>query len=258
MQRVSIGPRSSAKDQYYAWMFCVSKETDLFYSNDPDDARVTVNDIGIAQIEGVDWDVLKQLYPFSRYVDMTESNLDLTQDCDDIAVYYGMVALKLFTFDGYSRMAIEWNDAYPSVLAMEGQQYMEEGIENYAQYIVSKQVVFLKLENGHSLCTQLVNVSRKPRHPVKPFLHGCSYELSKKFMKIGIYAVIFKFNSIPNPFDCILHMKSGIDSAPITLCRETKLFLPGSIERDSGLGMLTRYDQFVLDEAVLDFNLELE
>lgn len=257
-QRISIGPKASAKDQYYAWLYCVSKEHELFYSKDPDDTRVTVNGIGIAQLEGVDWEALKAIYPFSRFVDMTERNLDLAQDYEGIAVYYGMLALKLLNFDGYSRMALEWNDEYPSALAIEGQEYMEEGIANCHQYVVSKSIVFLKLENGQSLCTQLVNVSRKPRAPVKPFLHGCSYELSKKFMKIGIYAVIFKFNNIPDPFDCILHCKSSVNSAPISLCREAKLFLPGSIEPDAGLAMLSRYDKFTFDEPDLEFNLDLE
>jgi hypothetical protein len=256
MSAISIGKESSAKHQFLAFLYYMSnKDAQLFFPEN--ESRVTINENDVDRCTDIDWDTLKSVYPFSRYVDMTERNLDLQVTPEDISpyVYHGMRSLGLFCFVGYLKIALEWNDEYELVMAQTGDAYIRECLVNYGDHVVSKRLVFLKFENGQTLCAQLVNVSLKPREPVKPFLTGCGWLMSQKFMRVGIYAVIFKFNTIPNPFDCVVYTKANLNSLPVSTHTHPNLL--GSADTGENC-MITRFSTLVEEVQELSFDLELE
>lgn len=253
MTTISVGANASAQHQFLAFLYFMSKGGDLTFPEGS--IRVTIDDVDIARMTDIDWAHLKAIYPFSRYIDMTERNLDLQVTPDDISpyVFHGMRSLGLFSFAGYLKLGLEWNVDYELAMAQAGEEHIREIVANYGDYIVNKRVAFLKFENGQTLCTQLVNVSLKPRAPVKPFPTGCAYQMSRKYMNVGIQAVIFKFNTIPNPFDCVVYTK--IDSLPVST--HSKPNLIGSTDTGEHC-MITRWDTLVEEVQELAFDLELE
>jgi hypothetical protein len=256
MSIISIGKDSSSKHQFLAFLYYMSnKDAQLFFPEN--EFRVTINEKDIDRLTEIDWEPLKAIYPFSRYVDMTDRNLDLQLTPEDISpyVYHGMRSLGLFCFAGYLKIGLEWNADYELAMAQIGDEYIRECAITYGDYIVSKRLAFLKFENGQTLCAQLVNVSLKAKPPVKSFLTGCGWLMSQKFMKVGIYAVIFKFNTIPAPFDCVVYTKANLNSLPVSTHSQPNLI--GSAETGEHC-MITRFDTLVEEVQELTFDLELE
>lgn len=249
---ISIGRKSSPYHQFLAFVFYMANESDVYHAEE--DTRVTINGKDVELIE-VDWKPMKALYPFARYIEMNQRNLDLMMLPDNIDpyVYHGLLSQNLLNFKGYLELGLRWNEDFEMGLATFGAEAIRKTLIRFGDYIVSKRLAFMKFTDGHVLCTYLVEVSLKPEAPVMPFPTGCSYLMSQKLMNAGIYAVIFHFNTIPNPFDTVIHLRRGHEAKPVSTCAANLIGTSDTGE----CCMITRLDSLSEEPQEISFDLEL-
>ena len=250
VEYLSVGVNAPAFDQLLGWMYFMAKSIE--FKNDPeDDERVVLKEEDIKELEGIDWEPLLSFYPFAKYVEMTKNNLEFYDyPAEEVCVYYGMKKLGLFSFSGYSIMLMEWNNDYEALLYEEGLNYIQEQLRSSQKYVITKRVAFMKCDDGNQHCVNVINVTTKKLDLTRTeFLSGCGHLLKSKFMGIGIDAVIFKFNSVPKPYDCVIYPKIS-SLTPASVENLKRITAPDRI--------VANFSKLMLEQPELNLDMELE